>query len=178
MAGETSQRMQRVNELLRREISTLVYKLIQSADVNLADVTITAVETSPDLRASQVFVSVRGEEKYQSRAVSRLNGARKDFQREISKSVVLKYTPRVHFQLDRGVANGARVMEILEGLESEHPEWGEGFDEDVPGDASELPVRGTDGGVGAPGDTSEVPVRGTDGGDGARGDVGVPGEVE
>jgi len=121
-----SQRIERVNALLRREISAVVYRVMQDVeDVDLAKITIAEVDTAPDLRNAHVYVSVRGTEEEVSRTVSRLNGRRKEIQNDVVKNVVLKYTPKLHFRQSQAIASGDKVLKILEQLESEDPEWAE-----------------------------------------------------
>ena len=109
--------MSRVNEVLRREIATVLYRVMQTADdVDMAAVTLTEVRTSPDLRHAEVMVSVRAGEDAARRMVSRMNGARAEIQREVAKHVVLKYTPRLHFKRDTAIQRGDEVLAILEKL--------------------------------------------------------------
>jgi len=142
-----SQRIQRVNALLRREISIVVYRLMQDVpDVDLASVTISEVDTAPDLRNAHVYVSVRGSEEDVSRTVSRLNGRRKEIQNAVVKNVVLKYTPKLHFRQSQAIASGDKVLAILEQMESDDPEWAESefVAEEVDGGAMEKePDHGT-----------------------------------
>lgn len=103
-----------------------MYRVMQDVpDVDLASVTISEVDTAPDLRNAHVYVSVRGDEQAVSRTVSRLNGRRKEIQNEVVKNVVLKYTPKLHFRQSQAIASGDKVLKILEQLESEDPEWAE-----------------------------------------------------
>lgn len=113
-SGMPSQRITRVNEILKREIATILHRVMQDQpDVDMATMTVTDVDTSPDLRQAHVLVSVRGDDAVASRTISRLNGKRKEIQNDVMKSVVLKYTPRLHFKRDTSIARGAQVLEIL-----------------------------------------------------------------
>ncbi len=55
---------------------------------------------------------------------------RKDIQREVSKHVVLKYTPHLSFHSDDSIAEGDRVLHLIDDLEAEHPEWKDSSDAD------------------------------------------------
>lgn len=121
-----NQRITRVNELLRREISSVLYRVMQDVeDMDLAALTVTDVDTAPNLRHAEVYVSVLGTPEQASRMVSRLNGRRKEIQNEVVKNVVLKYTPRLHFRHTGALASGDRVLELLKDLDVEDvdPDW-------------------------------------------------------
>ena len=109
----STNRMTRVNELLRREVAVCLYRMMDGSEIDLAVVTIVRVETSPDLRHAHIYVSVRGDEDVQKQVMRALARKRKAVQQEVSKHVVLKYTPHYQFQLDRSVAEGDRVLSIL-----------------------------------------------------------------
>ena len=112
----STNRMIRVNELLRREIANCLYRILDSSEINLASVTIVRVATSPDLRHARVFVSVLGNEQEHQQVLRALLRKRKDIQQEVAKHVVLKYTPHYHFELDRSVEEGDRVLQLLSKL--------------------------------------------------------------
>lgn len=113
------QRITRVNELLRREIGTSLYKLINEGDCDLSRVTVTHVITSRDLRTARVLLSIMGDQDQQKRALARIMRHRVDIQEVIHKNVILKYTPRLTFALDSSLEAGDRVLGILRGLDGE-----------------------------------------------------------
>jgi ribosome-binding factor A len=106
-------RMKRVNVLLQREIAAGIYRIIQPAETDLAAITITQVSASRDLRQAKVMVSVRGHQSKRKKVLSLLRQHRKDFQNYVSKSVVLKYTPRLFFTLDSSIAKGSNVLDTI-----------------------------------------------------------------
>jgi ribosome-binding factor A len=108
-------RLERVNEVLKRELSEIV-----SRDINFAAqvlVTIPAVTVSPDLRQCHVFVSVIGQETQKARVLEQLEEHRTTMQRELSKRVILKYTPHLYFKLDDSIERGSRVLKIIQDLD-------------------------------------------------------------
>ncbi len=112
-------RITRVNELLRREIGSSLFELINRTEIDLAAVTITRVETSPSLRSAKVFVSVRdGKEKKES-VMKVLYNHRAQIQDRINKNVVLKYTPKLRFIQDVSLEKGDGILRILEDMETE-----------------------------------------------------------
>ena len=109
-------RLTRVNELLRREIGTAIYRVFNNVDIDLAALTITHVMCSRDLRHARVLVSVRAEAHAQRRFLSLLAERRAEIQKEINRHVILKYTPRLAFRLDASVARGDRVLALISDL--------------------------------------------------------------
>ncbi len=111
-------RLTRVNELLRREIGSILYRVMDRSVVDVAAVTVTHVVTSSDLRTARVLVSVRGDEALHHRALRHLQSLHGDIQAEVAKAVILKYTPRLNFELDRSLENGDRVLSLLSSIET------------------------------------------------------------
>ncbi len=107
-------RMLRVNELLKRELSGII-----SREMNFegALVSINHVDVSADLKNAHVFVSVLGAETVES-VISKLASNRATLQAELSRHVVMKYTPHLSFHVDNSIERGARVIEILQEIEA------------------------------------------------------------
>lgn len=103
-------RLKRVGELMKRELSEAVSRELtfRSAIVTIQDVNLT-----PDLKHAHVYVSALGSDADRRSAVSTLQESRVLLQNLISKRVVLKYTPQLHFHLDEAIERGDRVMKIL-----------------------------------------------------------------
>ncbi|MCL5096123.1 MAG: 30S ribosome-binding factor RbfA [Candidatus Omnitrophica bacterium] len=80
-------------------------------------VTITDVELAGDLRSATVFVSILGTEIQQKNGLKYLRKKTRRFRAMVGRTVVLKYTPQLRFELDDSVARGNRVMEIIADLE-------------------------------------------------------------
>ena len=114
-------RITRVNELLKREIGDLLFRVMHANEFDLASVTITRVETSKDLREAHVYVSILGHEAERPRMLALLSRRRGEFQRRINKDVTLKYTPRLTFELDTSVEEGDHVLAVLLKLEASTP---------------------------------------------------------
>ncbi len=111
-----SHRIERVSELVKREISEIVLKL------NLADcgfVTITAAEISPDLKEGRIFMSVIGSAKQKQRALDTLERMHGRIQHELARGITLKYTPRLKFLLDETEDRACRIEQLLDELEHE-----------------------------------------------------------
>jgi len=108
-------RLERVNEVIKRELSGIISREINFSAHTL--VTVHAVNVTPDLRQCHVFVSVIGKADQKARVVAELEGHRGMLQRELAKRVVLKYTPHLNFKLDDSIERGGRVLEIMQDLE-------------------------------------------------------------
>lgn len=108
-------RLARVAEILKRELSTAILREVPFAG---GIVTVTGVDVSPDLRNATVHVGVLGTAAQQKDALERLEQNRGLLQAECAKRVVLKFTPHLHFSLDESLERGARVLDILDQLDS------------------------------------------------------------
>ena len=105
-------RQLRVNELVKRELSGIIAREINFEG---ALISINAVDVAPDLKSAHVFVSTLGAGNRDS-VINRLEAYRPALQAELSRHVVLKYTPHLIFHLDESIKRGARVLEILDDL--------------------------------------------------------------
>ena len=106
-------RLLRVNELLKRELSALLVREMTFANLL---VTVKHVDVTPDLKSAHVYVSVLGSEGRKD-VLPKLEANRAALQADLSKHVVLKYTPHLVFHLDDSIERGARVLEILQEIE-------------------------------------------------------------
>lgn len=103
-------RLLRVNEVVKRELSMIITRDMKFEDVL---VTVNSVDITPDLRNAHVFVSVLGKGNHKA-VIGKLDENRVTLQGELTKNVVLKYTPHLTFHLDESIERGARVFQILE----------------------------------------------------------------
>jgi len=125
-------RLQRVRELLKREIGEVIRREFQVSDAGL--ITVNDVEVAGDLHSAVVFVSILGDEEQQRRGFSLLVRHRKRIQGLVARAVVLKYTPRLRFLLDDAIVRGNKVLSILEEVEKTLPP---DLEEPLPEDDSE-----------------------------------------
>lgn len=107
-------RQLRVNELVKRELSAIIAREINFEGVL---VSVNAVKVTPDLKSAHVFVSTLGSMNGAS-VIDTLEAHRVALQAELSRHVVLKYTPHLIFHLDNSIERGTRVLEILRDLET------------------------------------------------------------
>ncbi len=110
-----SLRIQRVRELLKRQIGEVIRREFPVSDVGL--VTVNDVDVAGDLHSAVVFISILGTVEQQKRGFALLAEHRKRIQGLVGQAVVLKYTPQLRFILDESVERGNRVLQILDELE-------------------------------------------------------------
>jgi ribosome-binding factor A len=112
MAGP---RMRRINEVLREVVGAAVAGELN--DPRIGFVTVTSVETSPDLRTAKVFVSVLGDEEERQATLEGLRSSHGVIQSRIAAETRMKRTPTLTFHYDDTIEKASRVSELLEGGE-------------------------------------------------------------
>jgi ribosome-binding factor A len=106
-------RIERVSEVLKRELGQII---LRELTFPTPLVTISGVDITPDLKQAHVYVSAFGTDAQRQDVLSVLEENRGMLQAQISKRVVLKYTPHLNFKLDDSIARGSRVLNILDDL--------------------------------------------------------------
>jgi ribosome-binding factor A len=109
MSGD---RMRRVNEAVREVLSSRLAEGL--SDPRIGFVTVTSVETSPDLRHARVYVSVLGDEQERDDALAGLASAHGVLQSAIAAELRMKRTPTLQFVYDESVDRGMRITELLD----------------------------------------------------------------
>lgn len=104
-----SNRIRKVNELVRERVSESISRNI-SKDFF---VTVTAVETSRDMKHSTIWVSIVGNEKAEKNLIKELKEKRKEIQKEVVSEMVSKYTPILEFKIDHSGEYAQRIQELL-----------------------------------------------------------------
>ena len=112
-------RLDRVNELMKRELDTLIRREVDRMPAKL--VTVREVDVAPDLKHASVWMGIIGTTEEQHASMARLHAHRKELQSLLSKRVVLKFTPQLHFKLDETGERGDRVLNILSELGMPEP---------------------------------------------------------
>jgi ribosome-binding factor A len=116
MAGP---RMRRINEVLREVVGAAISNDL--SDPRIGFVTVTSVETSPDLRTAKVFVSVLGDEEEREATLGGLRSSHGVIQSRIAAETRMKRTPKLTFHYDDTIEKGVRINEILEKEPVEEP---------------------------------------------------------
>ncbi len=110
-----SPRMLKVNSTLRE---VLAEELEKMNDDRLEMVSVTGVDTAPNLRHAIVYVDVLGDEQ-QENALAALGRATHRLQSAIGRQVRLKYTPTLEFVIDPGVQGGQRIESLLRSIQEQ-----------------------------------------------------------
>jgi len=111
-----SDRLLRVSELLKRELSVYISRDFEFPGVL---VSIHAVEVAPNLRKANVFVGVIGDQNQAKKVIDKLNHNRVAMQAYIGKRVTMRYTPILEFHPDDSIERGVRVLSLLEDIAEE-----------------------------------------------------------
>lgn len=106
-----SRRLLKAAEAIREVVSMAI--LTELRDPRIQDVTVTHVEVSPDMRHAKVHVSVMGDEGKERLALRGLEHASGFLQQKVARRIETRYTPRLHFALDKGVKHSIEVARIL-----------------------------------------------------------------
>ena len=110
-----SLRLQRVRELLKREIGEVIRREFHVSEAGL--ITVNDVDVMGDLKSATVFISILGTPDQQKRGLRLLAEHRIHIQGLIGRAVVLKFTPKLKFVFDDSIVRGKRVLQIIEELE-------------------------------------------------------------
>ncbi len=108
-----SHRIERVNTLIRKEVSELIQ--YQLRDPRLDEfVTVTAVETSADLKHAKVFVSSFSGQQEEQKILSVLNSASGFLRSELAKKAQMRRTPELNFLWDNSIEHGERILRLID----------------------------------------------------------------
>ena len=107
-------RLDRVNQLIKEEVSTLLQRELK--DPRLGFVTVTEVDTAKDLRQAKVFVSVLGGDEQWKASIAALTSARGFIRNWLRQHLDLRVTPELVFRPDRSMEHAARIQALLKGL--------------------------------------------------------------
>jgi ribosome-binding factor A len=111
-----TQRTQRIDELLRQEIGQALEREV--TDPGIGFVTVTKVETAPDLSHARVWVSVIGSDERRKEALAGLRRAMPYIRRGLGRKIRLRRIPELDVRLDDSLVRGTRVLQIINDLEA------------------------------------------------------------
>ena len=117
-------RLERVNQLIKEEISAVLQREIK--DPRLGFVSVTEVDTTADLKLARVYVSVLGPAEQWARSFKALESARGFVWNWLRKHLDLRVTPQLAFRPDRSMEHAAHIQSLLAGLRSDDAQGGEG----------------------------------------------------
>ena len=110
-----SNRIGRINEEIQRELSDLLREL-KDPRVHKTMLSITRVETTPDLRYAKIYVSLLDKE-YTKETLAGLKSSAGYLRRELGRNLQLRYTPELQWQPDDSITQGAHILELLSKLD-------------------------------------------------------------
>lgn len=118
-----SRRTDRINGVLRQEISQLLSRQIKDPRLR-GVVSITQVETASDLRSAQVYVSVMGDQETKRLALEGIQSAATFLRRELRDRLTLRYTPFLKFSLDESLERADQVLHLMDRIREDPREEG------------------------------------------------------
>jgi len=107
-------RLERVNQLVKEEISMLLQREVK--DPRLGFVTVTEVDVTADLKLAKVYVSVLGSEEQWTSSFRALESARGFIWNWLRRHLDLRVTPEIDFRPDRSMEHAAHIQSLLAGL--------------------------------------------------------------
>jgi ribosome-binding factor A len=112
----TSRRVDRVAELIKREVSQMLLNGIKDDRVGVGMVSVTDVDVSGDLQHAKIYVSIYGSDDAREQTMAGLKSATGYVRRELGQRIRLRRTPEVVFHEDRSIERGTRVLSLINQL--------------------------------------------------------------
>lgn len=116
----SSNRINRINEEIQKELSALL-RTVKDPRVQDTMISITRVETTPDLRYTKVYVSFLQEERVKD-AMAGLKSAAGYLRRQLGHNLQLRYSPEIVWSEDDSITYGARMLKLINSLDVKHDE--------------------------------------------------------
>ncbi len=108
-----SHRIERVNTLIRREISELIQHELR--DPRLSEfITVTEVDTSPDLKHAKIYISSMSGQQEEQKILGVLNSASGFLRTALANKIRIRYTPELHFVWDNSIEHGDRILRLID----------------------------------------------------------------
>lgn len=115
-----SNRINRINEEIMKELSSLL-RTVKDPRVQDTMISITRVETTPDLRYTKVFVSFLQDDRAKE-ILAGLKSAGGYLRRELGRNLQLRYAPEIVWAVDDSIVYGAKMLKLINSLEVTHDE--------------------------------------------------------
>ena len=116
MANKDSPRAKRLGEQIQRELTELLRRNVK--DERIGNVTITAVNVGADLRTARVYYLVFGKEGADAKVQQGLTSAAGFLRNALSKSLMIRHTPTLTFELDTSIEHGVRLTQLINSLKT------------------------------------------------------------
>lgn len=128
-------RARRLGEQIQRELGQLLRREVK--DERIGNVTITAVEVTGDLRSARVYYLVFGKEGPDVKVQRGLESAAGFLRNALSRSLMIRYTPTLSFELDTSIEHGVRLTQLIDSVTKAEP----GKGEDAAAAARDSPIK-------------------------------------
>ena len=115
-----TRRVQRLNNLIRHEISELLQRQVKDPRLG-SFIAVTEVSISSDLQNAKIFVSHLSSEGQKQETISALTSASGFFRRELAKRIRLRRIPELSFQWDDSIERGAHLLELIDQVTADSP---------------------------------------------------------
>jgi ribosome-binding factor A len=113
----TEHRVERLQESIKEELGDILQREIKDPRIGFASVT--SVRVSNDMSHVKVFVSVLGDEQQKKDTMAGLESAKGFIRSEIGKRIRLRHTPEMHFIADNSLEEGARIISLLNQIQTQ-----------------------------------------------------------
>lgn len=127
---KTSRRIEQINDFLRTEVADLIRQ--EQDELRLGLVSVTEVETSPDLRHARIYISTLGGEKERAAAVATLRRHAAHLRHLLAPRITFRSVPELDFRADSSLEAGAAVLRALSEVERMRAENPPILDEEPP----------------------------------------------
>jgi len=134
---KSSRRIEQVNEFLRHEVAQLIRQERDELRLNL--VSVTEVQTSPDLRHARVYISTLGGERERDAAVETLRRHSRHLRHLLAPRITFRSVPELDFRPDSSLEAGAAVLRALNEVERQRERNPPRLDDDPPSEPADKP---------------------------------------
>lgn len=110
-------RPKRLAEAIKKEVFDILKNDLR--DPRIGFITITNVEVSTDLQHAKIFTSIYGSDQEQKKTMEILQKAQGYIRGEIGRRIRVRYTPEVMFKLDKSIAQGSKIISLMEKVKNE-----------------------------------------------------------
>lgn len=108
-----SHRIERVNTLIRRELSELIQYELRDPRID-EFITVTEVDTSPDLKYAKIYISSMSGQREEQKILGVLNSAAGFLRTALANKIRIRYTPELHFVWDNSIEHGDRILRLID----------------------------------------------------------------
>lgn len=112
-------RMSRINSEMQKALAEIIANRMRNPDFDGLIISVTKVETAPDLKNARIYISVLSSLETKRLVVAELNRSKGYVRRELMHMIRLKTMPELEFKLDNSIEEGQKIMDIIEKLSGE-----------------------------------------------------------